>query len=146
MEYGALCENMGRQINCYQELLQLAQSKKELLVAGQVQDLNRLLQNEQKLIVHAGRLEADRLQLLIGLAVQLNLAVEEITLGHVINALEEPAAKQVRELQAKLQVLLTQLQVENELNQRLIRQFLDYVRFSLSLAQTGIIPLFDQKA
>lgn len=146
MEHTGILGNLARQSQCYRDLLNLARKKKDILVAGQVQELDKLLAAEHALILRAGRLEEERLSLVKDLAAQRELDAGEITLGHLIEGLEEPEQSRARELAGELRELLAELQAENRLNQQLIRQSLDFIEFSLGLFSAKSAPLLDEKA
>lgn len=146
MDNKGFIENFSRQVQCYRDLLQVARRKKDILVAGKVQELDKLIGVEQALLLRARQLEEERLSLLEGVGAELKRDPGELTREHLFSRLTGEEREEAGRLEAELREVLTQLQEENQLNQQLIKQALEFIEFSRGLLSEIAGPLLDEKA
>ena len=126
--------------------MQLARRKKDILVAGKIQELDKLLGVEQALLLRARQLEEERLSLLEGVGAELNMDPGELTREHLFSCLTGEEREEAGRLEAELREILAQLQEENQLNQQLIQQALDFIEFSRGLLSGIDGHILDKKA
>ncbi|MDI9567671.1 MAG: flagellar export chaperone FlgN [Bacillota bacterium] len=146
MDSKGFIENFAHQVQCYRDLLQLARRKKDILVAGKVQELDKLLGVEQALLLRARQLEEERLSLLEGVGAELNMEPGELTREHLFSRQSAGEREEFARLEEDLREILAQLQEENQLNQQLIQQALDFIEFSRGLLSGIDGHILDKKA
>ncbi len=119
----------------YEALRTIAQQKKDHIMKNEIQDLTACMAQETKLLKSLTEHEAavksasTRIQRDLGLRPKLKIALSEI-----IKLISNPTDKQeLMRLQAGIVNNADLLRKENELNQQLILQSLDYVNFSLDV-------------
>jgi flagellar biosynthesis/type III secretory pathway chaperone len=126
---------LDEQAELYNQLLDSANEKTPVLVKGDVEQLNVILQKERKLIARAEQLEQQRILETHRHFVSLGYISRLNTLREVIQSVNQPELKQkLIEQQRELTKLLEELRRVNELNQQLIRQALAFIDYSIGLA------------
>ncbi|NLP18340.1 MAG: flagellar protein FlgN [Firmicutes bacterium] len=146
MGHMGLLNNLEGQIKCYRNLLHLARRKKDILIEGKVQELDKIIGAEQVLILEGGRLEEERLDLLEEIGSKINLAPEKITRHHLLAKFTDQERERFTQLEGELKEILRHLHEENQFNQHLIKQSLDYIEFSRGLLTNAPINLLDEEA
>ncbi|CCQ96419.1 putative FlgN family protein [[Clostridium] ultunense Esp] len=117
-----------------EELLPLEEEKKEALIRGEISRLSEIVQLETQKINLLSKLEREREKAAEELAFAWNLPPESLTLSALTDRMEDPYLKgRFQELQKLLNERSQQLQRQNEINQILIRDSLDYVNMAFSL-------------
>jgi flagellar biosynthesis/type III secretory pathway chaperone len=130
---------LEEQADNYDSLLALAQQKRKLIIAGDVDTLGRLTGREQHLISDIQRSEKKRLALMPCLARQLGLKSAKFTLTELINAIPDPQTRQsLSELRRRMRARLDDLKRANERNETLLQQNLDYIDFSMNVLR-GVV-------
>lgn len=125
---------LDEQAELYRELLDTANQKTPVLVKGDVDQLNVILQKERKLIAQAEQLEQQRILETHRHFVSLGYISRLNTLREVIQSVNQPEQKQkLIEQQRELAKLLEELRSVNDLNQQLIRQELAFIDYSIGL-------------
>ncbi len=116
-------------------LFELAQEKTEVLKKGDINGLDRIMAKEEALASRIGQLEAQRLRMVGEL---LNVSQEDATFSAIIEAAPETHKETLEEIQLKLMSLIFDLKYQNDLNQSLIQQSLDWVHLNLSLLKPEV--------
>jgi flagellar biosynthesis/type III secretory pathway chaperone len=126
---------LDEQAELYGQLLETANEKTPVLVKGDVDQLNAIVQKERKLIARAEQLEQQRILETHRHFVSLGYISRMNTLREVIQSVNQPELKQkLIDQQRALSGLLEELCRVNELNQQLIRQALAFIDYSIGLA------------
>lgn len=126
---------LDEQTELYGRLLETANEKTPVLVEGDVDRLNAIVQKERKLIARAEQLEQQRILETHRHFVSLGYISRMNTLREVIQSVNQPELKQkLIDQQRELSALLEELRRVNDLNQQLIRQALAFIDYSISLA------------
>ncbi|OUM94969.1 MAG: hypothetical protein A9Z00_12025 [Thermobacillus sp. ZCTH02-B1] len=125
---------LDEQAELYGRLLETANEKTPVLVKGDVDRLNAIVQQERKLIARAEQLEQQRILATHRHFVSLGYISRMNTLREVIQSVNQPELKErLIGQQRKLSQLLEELRRVNELNQQLIRQSLAFIEYSIEL-------------
>src|SRR5690606_31139911 len=117
----------------HEALLKNALKKTEVLKKGDVDSLQEIMREEQKLTTAITMMESERQT-----AAQSFLKQNgdgEITMVDCIAAATPEAAATLRALQEQLVSVIDKLQEQNELNKQLIFQSLQFVNMNLDLLQ-----------
>lgn len=124
---------LDRQLELYQSLVEMSHRKQQVLVRGDLQELESIIKAEQALLWQAGKLEESRLALQGELAASAGLKPEELDLSKLAELAGEPFASRYKSLQGCMVAIMDQLGAINRLNMELIEQSLSYINFSLEL-------------
>lgn len=118
-------------------LLSLAKEKLQMIERGQIAELDQLMKDEQSHIAAIEQLERNRQQ-----AVQQYFeakgiaAVQQPTLTELIHYIEDEVSQRLlQEAKENLLKTLHELQLQNDLNQKLTYQSLQFLNLSLSMVQ-----------
>ncbi len=121
----------------YKDLLELSKKKTPVIIEGDIQKLQKITDEEQKLVDEVSAMEQNRLTVMGDIANVLNTDVESLKLSY----LEEVLGKRPKEREGlarvhdRLKATIGELMVINNQNRELIRQSLDMIDFNLSLAK-----------
>lgn len=119
-------------IIAHQNLLNLAEEKKNLLIKGQMDQMVGLLSREAPWINRIQSLEESRQQLMIKLQQQQGINSPSISMEEWINGLpSDVERKKFSQIRIQLKDVVWKLKEANELNQKLTQQSIAYVRFML---------------
>jgi flagellar biosynthesis/type III secretory pathway chaperone len=140
MAFAALISTMEALHNEHIELLSTSREKQTAIVKDDVDGINRLTQRENRLIKAIGQLEQQRKLNLRSWLQLLKLPFDPNRISmleaekYAVSVADKQALKQMREKLVKLTSALTK---QNEHNQRLLRQALQYINFSLDIITGG---------
>lgn len=116
----------------HERMLKLANHKKEVLIAGKIDELARIVQFESRCISTIQSLELEREKHISLYLMQRGIRKETCYLSDLIEMEPNPDMKlELSRCQLRLGNLVKELQNVNHLNQRLIEQSLAYVNLSL---------------
>ena len=121
----------------YKDLLELSKKKTPVIIEGDIQKLQKITDEEQRIVDEVSALEQNRLTVMGDIANVLNKDVESLKLSY----LEEVLGKRPKEredltlVHDRLKATIGELMVINNQNRELIRQSLDMIDFNLSLAK-----------
>jgi len=122
---------MEEQLKVMSDLTVLSKKKSQILVDGQIDQLDILLRGEQALMFQLGRLEERRFQLQVDLAGQLNIHASQLTLDHLLKSLTSEHQERCKKIADQYTGVARDLNQSNQLNAELIQQAMAYVDFSL---------------
>ena len=133
-------------LKAYQALLEMSRKKHELLVKVKPQELDKITQQEEVIILHAGKVDAAREAVVKELAGLYGIAGDAITFVALKEHADESTRKELAELAEELEKVLEQLAPLNKLNVELIQQSLQYIDFNINiLAQNSTSPTYAPK-
>ena len=119
----------------YEELLGLSQKKTPIIVTGDLQALEQITDEEQKVVGRITHLENQRTQVIKDIANVMNKDVESLKLTELIRLMEsrpEESGK-LAQLHDRLKTVLGNMQRVNEQNRDLIAHSLEMVEFDINL-------------
>ena len=133
-----LIEILGEQKECYQGLLTLAQYKTDSIVNREMEFLEDVLKREQEFIGRSGRLEKNREEVLRDIANVLNLNFKELTISSLILKLDKTPdeQEQLRQVRAELLEIIEDIKQQNQTNEGLLNQSLEFIDFTLHAIQS----------
>ncbi|PSL48570.1 FlgN protein [Salsuginibacillus halophilus] len=137
MAVKALFETLAELTRQHQTLASLAKEKTETIKQNDVEGLRLITKQENEALKTIRRLEGSRLQAVADIiqAEESDLVPAETSISDLKPLLPEAYHEPLERLQVKLGDELRTLQRQNELNQRLIRDSLQFVHMSLDLIQ-----------
>lgn len=128
---------MEEQMKIMLDLTALSKKKSEVLVSGNLSELDVLLRGEQALLWQMGRHEERRFNLQVELAGQLGIHPSQLTLERLVERVTPDFADRCRGLAGQYGSAAQELMSVNQLNTELIQQAMAYVDFSLQLLGAG---------
>jgi flagellar biosynthesis/type III secretory pathway chaperone len=136
MAFTALMSNLEALHNEHLNLLSTSRDKQTAIVSDDVDGINRLTQRENKLIKAVEQLESERKLHLRSWIEGMKLPFDPDRISileaekFVVSVVEKQALQHIRE---KLVNVTNDLRKQNENNQKLLQQALQYVNFSLDI-------------
>lgn len=134
-----LIEVLDKESSEYEGLLALSQKKTPIIVSGNLQELQKITDEEQNLVSRIHQLEKRRTEVTADIANVLNRDVEDLKLSNLVDMMAGRPAEQ-RKLAAvydRLRASVRELQRTNEQNKELLTNALEMVEFEMSLLQAA---------
>lgn len=128
-----LLATMEEQVKFMLDLAALSQKKSQVLVEGNLEELDILLRGEQTLVWQMGKLEERRFTLQVEVASELGLHPSQLTLEKLLDIIPPEYAKRCEEVAGRYAETASSLIEANKLNTELVKQAMAYVDFSLQL-------------
>ncbi|QOR66256.1 flagellar protein FlgN [Cytobacillus suaedae] len=128
-----LLQSLQKLLVLHQNLLNLTKNKTEILKSGDMEALNLQMNEENKYILAIKQIENDRIKQVQQILQNYRLREEEQTLSKCIDFTVEPVKSKLRSTQLELTRVIDELKKENELNQQLIQQSLQFVNASIGM-------------
>lgn len=134
-----MIEVMQSEYKEYEALLQLSEEKTAIIVAGDLEGLQKITDSEQDVVGRIHRLEKKRLELTTDIAEVLNLDKNTMKIRDLIPMLEKRPLEQQKLQEAcdQLQGIANKMKMVNEQNGELIKHSLEMVEFELTLLQSA---------
>ncbi|QGU00436.1 hypothetical protein SYNTR_1842 [Candidatus Syntrophocurvum alkaliphilum] len=141
-------DTINKQNKIFDQLVQLAEEKRESIILGKIQELDKLIQKEGIIVSNLEKTEGARFKLQEQIASKLKLKTEQMNAEFIITALQKNNHVlyiDLKEAIERLDYNLARLRALNEENNELINQSLDYI-FSMQAAIEGdIAGTYSQK-
>lgn len=133
-----LIEVLNAESSEYEGLLKLSQGKTAFIVKGDLENIQRITDEEQEWVSRLNRLEKQRVEVTTDIANVLNKDVTTLKLTNLIQLLNARPTEQqlLSEAVDRLQMIVRQMQQINERNRELIQHSLELVEFDLNLLQS----------
>lgn len=132
-----LVETLEGENTEYQKLLELSRSKTQIIVNGDLEQLQKVTDDEQVIVDKINNLEKQRIQIMKNVAKILNTDVEGLKLETLISLLGKAPKDQkaLSLIHDKLKITLHEMKTINERNAVLLNSAIEMVEFDLSLIQ-----------
>ena len=136
-----------KEYELYEDILTLNLKKRDLIVSGDIKELDEVTAKEQALILSIGKIEEIRI------AIMENIK-KEYQLGDIQDIVDLAAKVEVNignrliKLKDDFSILLKKVKDTNELNGKLIQQSLEYIEFNTNLLSSinEPAPIYNNKA
>ena len=130
-----LIDVLDRENAAYEKVAALAESKTSAIVAGDIENLGKIMEEEQEIVGKIQGMEKQRDKFLADIANVVNRDVESLKLIDLIQMLESmPDQKQkLEDVQTDLRKTIDKLRETNGKNQLLLSERLDMVNFNLDM-------------
>lgn len=128
---------LEKEYKVYEELLNLSKDKTPIIIKGDLEQLEILTDEEQKIVAKVNHLDNQRVQILKDIAIVINKDVETLKLKNLIQVLDKRPEEQ-QKLAAchdKIVQIVSDLTIINEQNHVLISNALEMVTFDINLVQ-----------
>lgn len=132
-----LIDVLDRECTEYEGLLALSQKKTPIIAGGNLEDLQKITDDEQNVVIRINHLERQRVEVTKDIANVLNRDVDSLKLSNLIEMLAGRPAEQGKLAVAhdRLQTVVHNLQRVNEQNKELLTNALEMVEFEMTLLQ-----------
>ena len=132
-----LMDVLEKECIAYEELLGLSMHKTPVIVAGNLEELTRITDEEQLVVGRINRLEKERMQTMKDIANVMNKDVNSLKLVNLIQILEgrPQESKRLSQIHDDLKRVTTNMQRVNEQNRELLANALEMVEFDINLLQ-----------
>jgi flagellar biosynthesis/type III secretory pathway chaperone len=119
----------------YRKLVGLADSKTATIVAGDIDGLNKLMEDEQAIVGTIQKMEKQRKSVLADIANVVNKDVATLKLTDLIKMLEKipDQQKMLKDVQVNLRETIDKLKSINDKNQTLLNDKLEMVNFNIDM-------------
>ncbi len=119
----------------YEKVAALAESKTSAIVAGDIENLGKIMEEEQEIVGKIQGMEKQRDKFLADIANVVNRDVETLKLIDLIQMLESMPDQQqkLKDVQKRLRGTIDKLRETNGKNQMLLSERLDMVNFNLDM-------------
>lgn len=134
-----LIEVLEQESSEYEGLLSLSQKKTTIIVGGNLEELQKITDDEQELVSRISHLEKKRTETTADIANVLNKDVKSLKLVNLIEMLAARPAEQQKLADAhdRLRSSVRKLQRINEQNRELLANALEMVEFEMNLLQAS---------
>lgn len=134
-----LIEVLNKECSEYEVLLELSQQKTPIIVGGNLEELQKITDEEQVVVSRIHNLEKKRTEVTADIANVLNKDVNDLKLSNLIGMFDQRPAeqKQLAWAHDRLQQSVRGLQRVNEQNRELLTNALEMVEFEMNLLQAA---------
>jgi len=132
-----LIDVLEKECSEYEVLLALSRKKTPIIVGGNLEELQKITDEEQEVVSRVGNLEKKRIIVTADIANVLNKDVNTLKLAHLVEMLAGRPSEQssLAESHDRLQRVVGELQQINEHNRELLNNALEMVEFELNMYQ-----------
>ena len=132
-----LIDVLNQECKEYEGLLDLSQRKTPIIVSGNLEDLQKITDDEQDVVIRINHLEKQRVETTRDIANVLNKDVDSLKLSSLIEMLAGRPVEQEKlvAVHDALQTVVHNLQRVNEHNRELLANSLEMVEFEMNLLQ-----------
>ena len=132
-----LIEVLGQESEEYEGLLALSQKKMRIIAGANLEDLQKITDDEQEVVSRLNRLEKRRIEVTADIANVLNKDVETMKLTNLIEMLSARPAEQaaLAAVHDRLKSVVREVQRTNEQNRDLLEEALELVNFEMNMLQ-----------
>lgn len=132
-----LIEVLGQESEEYEGLLTLSQEKMRIIASANLEDLQRIMDDEQEVVGRLNRLEKRRVEVTADIANVLNKDVETMKLSNLIEMMAARPQEQAKltEIHDRLKTVVREVQRTNEQNRELLQEGLEMVEFEMNMLQ-----------
>lgn len=133
MSVEAICSTLTKLERMHKSLLELAYKKTEIIKSGNIEALDQMLKDEQAHVAAIDKLEQQRqIQVTDYLEAKGFASTDKMTVADVIEAAEQQTEKDtLSAVRNRLMLIIEDLRKQNDLNQKLVFQSLQFVNLTL---------------
>lgn len=132
-----LIQVLGNLCDEYEDLLGLSRNKMPVIIAGNLEELSKITDEEQIVVSRINQLDHKRQEVIHDIANVVNRDVEDLKLTNIIQMLEpRPVERQsLSEVYDRLKLVVGQVQQVNSQNRELLVNALEMVEFDINMLQ-----------
>ncbi|MDQ0199567.1 flagellar protein FlgN [Neobacillus ginsengisoli] len=127
-------QTLSNMVDVHQQLLQLAQEKRAILVEGKVPKLQIAIGKESKYTDLIRHLEEQREQEVREFLSEIGLTIHSVTMDQLIKLVDDPLERSfLTKLTGQLRGIVHEVSQLNKNNQHLIEMALSYIQYSVNI-------------
>ncbi len=131
-----LIDNLQEQKQYYTELVLIAKEKRNVIIANDLENLNKFTTVENMLISKNNRVDEKISEVISDIGIVLNLDESQLNISSIVEAINSNDDKvTLTNLSKDLIALVTDLKKYNNINRELINTAIDYIDFSMNVIQ-----------
>lgn len=139
MSIEIIIQSLQKLITVHESLLDLSKQKTEVVKEGSIDKFQQILSKERKFVQMLEKAEQNRQQVVEQWFVHQGHSLDNITITKMLDLLKDGEEKNNLEtVTIELTNRLTELKQQEQLNQELIRQSMQFVQISLDMMQPTI--------
>lgn len=123
---------LQKELNIYQQLLKISESKTDIIKDDRVSELDALVKQEEIFIAEVIGLEKNRLSLVRRICKELGLSEESLGISELSRHVTQK--EELLNFKEEITKILKELKRSNDLNNKLIKNSLEYINFAVNLA------------
>lgn len=136
-----LMDTVDKQIEIYDELLEIAAKKKTAVIENKIDALSEITAAENTLLGRCSRLDKQRETLFDDIAFVLNKKSEDITLSKLVELIKgQPEEQRLAAIRDRAMDTLNKLKKINDLNRTLIETSLQHIDYSMNVLRGTLNP------
>ena len=132
-----LIETVEAEKDRYEQIYALSEHKKQVIIAGDAEKLEEIVAQERKLDREINEIEQKRLELLNGIALQLDIPVDEVNITAISERVSPELSQRLKKFQEEFLGLLNKQMAFNEINKQLLETQLHYIEVFLESLATS---------
>ncbi|WP_186580797.1 flagellar protein FlgN [Aquibacillus kalidii] len=139
MSVQSIIDTLQKIAQLHQSLLNISEMKTDVLKKGDTDELQKLLKQEQKHAQAINQLENARLGLVEKWGREKGIDSSSLTVSEMLdNHLEGPEKRDLEDVTVQLAEVLVKLKQQEDLNQQLTQQSLQFIQLSMDMINPGI--------
>lgn len=134
-----LIDVLKEECEIYENLYKVSAKKTEVIVKADIEELQKITENEQNVIDEVLILEKRRQTIVNNIAVVLNQNPKTLTIADIVRIMENQPEfqKPLSELHKRLRTVAQQLRQANVWNRELLENALEMTEFNINILQTA---------
>ena len=134
-----LIQVLGQECMEYEGLLTLSRQKTQIIASANLEELQKITDDEQEVVDRLNRLEKKRVEVTVDIANVLNRDVESLKLSNLVEMMSTRPEEQAKlaEAHQKLKTAVGELRRINEQNKELLESAVEMVEFEMNLLQAA---------
>jgi len=126
-------EVLEKEYHLYGTLLELSKKKMRIIADSDIAELEKMVEMEEQLIFELKSLEDKREDLVSDFARRYGISSKDVTVSYLILQAKGEIKAKLEQLQDGLYGIIEEQKQINQLNERLIKNNLDFINFSIGL-------------
>lgn len=132
-DFQRIIEILEKECELYTVLLDLSHKKTRMITDGKVKELEKIVEAEQRLIIQLGHFEDEREESICRYAEKQGIENKDITISYLISKAQDDLKVRLEKVQETLYEIVENQKEVNRLNERLLKNNLEFIDFSLGL-------------
>ncbi|KAB3539677.1 flagellar protein FlgN [Alkaliphilus pronyensis] len=133
-----LIESLIHEKNMYDEILRLEKEKFQVIRNGNMQLLEKMTQKEQQYLMKMGTFEKIRRSVLVNVADELEVDEISSISEFLLYIEDDTVVEEIDKLRDELLKVIAEIKEVNQLNEKLMKQHLEYIQFNLEVLTGNI--------
>lgn len=124
---------LEKECQLYGVLLELSRKKAQIITDGDIAELEKMVEMEEQLVFELKGLEDEREDLVADFAQRHGVSSKDVTVSYLISQAEGEIKAKLKNLQDRLYGIIEEQRQINQINEKLIKNNLDFINFSIGL-------------